>query len=145
MILQSKQYLFKLRNTKVCIFRLVLRISPQSNFKVLCDLGIKFGVNPEKAINLLRAAKNLGLDIIGVSFHVGSGCQEPEAFASAIQQARMVFDQGRDLGFNMTLLDIGGGFPGHAGASVSFDAVSCVRQFEAQFCAMELCFVLPVS
>ncbi|KAH3847749.1 ornithine decarboxylase-like isoform X2 [Dreissena polymorpha] len=106
--------------------KLVLRILPSSNFKVLCDLGIKFGVNPVNAIHLLRAAKSLNLDVMGVSFHVGSGCQDPEAFAEAIQQARMVFDQGRDIGFNMTLLDIGGGFPGHARAPVSFDDISQV-------------------
>ena len=113
-----------LATKQFCIFRLVLRILPPSNFKVQCELGIKFGVNPAKAIHLLRAAKSLDLDVMGVSFHVGSGCQEPEAFVAAIQQARMVFDQGLDLGFNMTLLDIGGGFPGHAGSSIAFDAVS---------------------
>ncbi|KAH3696032.1 ornithine decarboxylase-like isoform X1 [Dreissena polymorpha] len=106
--------------------KLVLRILPPSNFKVQCELGIKFGVNPAKAIHLLRAAKSLDLDVMGVSFHVGSGCQEPEAFVAAIQQARMVFDQGLDLGFNMTLLDIGGGFPGHAGSFIAFDAISQV-------------------
>ena len=54
------------------------------------------------------------------SFHVGSGCEEANAFGVAIQQARDVFDKGLQLGFDMKLLDIGGGFPGQDSAPVSF-------------------------
>ena len=46
------------------------------------------------------------------SFHVGYLCQEAEAYADAIRKAREVFDIGRELGINMHILDIGGGFPG---------------------------------
>lgn len=47
------------------------------------------------------------------SFHVGNGCEEPEAYTAAIREARYVFDQAKEYGFDMKLLDIGGGFPGH--------------------------------
>lgn len=57
------------------------------------------------------------------SFHVGSGCEEANAFGVAIQQAREVFDKGLQLGFDMKLLDIGGGFPGQESAPVSFGEV----------------------
>ena len=57
------------------------------------------------------------------SFHVGSGCEEANAFAAAIQEAREVFDQAVEMGFNMELLDIGGGFPGHQAAPISFEEV----------------------
>ncbi|KAL3868356.1 hypothetical protein ACJMK2_041170 [Sinanodonta woodiana] len=103
--------------------KLVLRILPPNNFKVQCELGMKFGCQPAKARPLLEAARNLGLDVVGVSFHVGSGCREARAFAVAIQQARQVFDIGQDLGFNMNLLDIGGGFPGQRSAPISFDEI----------------------
>ncbi|KAI8882632.1 alanine racemase C-terminal domain-like protein, partial [Backusella circina FSU 941] len=46
------------------------------------------------------------------SFHVGSGSFDELAFVDAVQRARWTFDQGEKLGFNFTLLDIGGGFPG---------------------------------
>ena len=45
-----------------------------------------------------------------MSFHVGSGASDPAAFASAIGLAREAFDDGLALGFEMDLLDIGGGF-----------------------------------
>lgn len=106
--------------------KLVLRILPTSNFKVQCELGNKYGCHPDKARHLLEAARNLGLNVMGVSFHVGSGCEEAEAFAVAIQQARTVFDLALDMGFNMTLLDIGGGFPGQQSAPIPFSEIAHV-------------------
>ncbi|XP_063448000.1 ornithine decarboxylase-like [Mytilus trossulus] len=92
--------------------KLVLRISPQSNYKVKLDLGKKFGCHPMHTSKLLEMAMKLKLDVIGVSFHVGHGCLETGAFAAAIEQSRKVFDIGLAMGFDMHLLDIGGGFPG---------------------------------
>ena len=46
------------------------------------------------------------------SFHIGSGSRNPPIFEFAIGEAKKVFDMGADLGFEMDLLDIGGGFPG---------------------------------
>jgi len=77
------------------------------------QLGIKYGCDPiAEGPDLLTLARDLGLNVVGVSFHVGSGCKEPAAFRRAISLARDLFDMGTELGFNMTLLDIGGGFPG---------------------------------
>ena len=42
----------------------------------------------------LQAAKELGVAVRGVSFHVGSGATDPEAFRKAIQLARDAFDVG---------------------------------------------------
>lgn len=41
-----------------------------------------------------------------------SGCQDPEVYVHAISDARCVFDMGEELGFHMSILDIGGGFSG---------------------------------
>jgi len=61
-----------------------------------------------------------------VSFHVGSGCESVDAYRSAIANAKYVFELGKVLGFNMTLLDIGGGFPGTKVTKVSFDEIAKV-------------------
>lgn len=50
--------------------------------------------------------------MIGISFHVGSGCMDPPVYAKAIQTARKLFDFAEAIGYNFKLLDIGGGFPG---------------------------------
>ena len=49
-----------------CFGRLVLRISPQSNYKVKLDLRKKFGYHPLKASELLEMAMKLKLNVIGV-------------------------------------------------------------------------------
>ena len=43
---------------------------------------------------LMQAAKDLGVVVKGVSFHVGSGATDPEAFKEAIKLARGAFDAG---------------------------------------------------
>lgn len=89
--------------------KLVLRILTDDS-KSLCRLGLKFGAPLDVCPSLLSLAKELGLDVVGVSFHVGSGCKDPEQFADAIWRARRAFDMGAAAGFKLELLDIGGGF-----------------------------------
>ncbi|KAI9505627.1 pyridoxal-dependent decarboxylase [Coemansia spiralis] len=102
----------------------VLRILTDDSSS-LCRLGLKFGASPETTESLLATAKQLGVNVIGVSFHVGSGCQSETAFTDAIMRARSVFDQAEKLGFHFNLLDIGGGFPGRGDQSgLSFATVA---------------------
>lgn len=49
---------------------------------------------------------------MGISFHVGSGCRDYPIYHKAIGICKDLFDEAESLGFNMSLLDIGGGFPG---------------------------------
>ncbi|XP_056637570.1 ornithine decarboxylase-like isoform X1 [Diorhabda sublineata] len=88
--------------------------------RIRCDdvsakyvLGKKFGALPtEDSLDLLKVAKSLNLNVIGVAFHVGSGCMNYGIYYEAIAAARKVFDMGRELGFKFQILDIGGGYPG---------------------------------
>ncbi|KFB47199.1 AGAP011806-PA-like protein [Anopheles sinensis] len=92
--------------------QLVLRIRHDA-LKVRCVLGKKFGCDPiNEAPALLRKAAQLSLEVVGISFHVGSDCEEPEVYYHAIQSARGLFDYAKSVGFELSLLDIGGGFPG---------------------------------
>ena len=47
-----------------------------------------------------------------------------KAFVDAIQNARTIMNYGTKLGFNMTLLDIGGGFPGNTGTEDYFAEIA---------------------
>ncbi|KAH9954741.1 ornithine decarboxylase [Russula dissimulans] len=89
--------------------KLVLRILTDDS-KSLYRLGLKFGAPLATAPGLLAKAKGLGLDVIGISFHVGSACYDPAAFSDAVQRARAAFDMGLAAGYNFSLLDVGGGF-----------------------------------
>lgn len=78
-----------------------------------CRLSSKFGAPRAKWRPLLATAKKYGLDVIGVSFHVGSGCRDGTRYELALKDAREIFDMAKkDFGFDMSVLDIGGGFPG---------------------------------
>jgi ornithine decarboxylase len=85
-----------------------------------CPMSNKFGCAVEACEELLRKARDRGLTVVGVSFHVGSGCQKPNAFTDAIRRAEEVMTAGAALGFSMELLDIGGGFPGNDDVDVPF-------------------------
>ena len=105
--------------------KLVVRILPPDDSKSQCQLGMKYGADIKNVPKLLKAAKDLGLNVVGVSFHVGSGCYDPTAFLAAIAQARTVFDMGETAGYHFDLLDIGGGFPGQKTSKISFEEI-CV-------------------
>ncbi len=78
-----------------------------------CRLSSKFGAPRAKWRPLLATAKKCGLEVIGVSFHVGSGCRDGTRYELALKDAREIFDLAKkEYGFNMSVLDIGGGFPG---------------------------------
>ena len=88
---------------------LFLRISTDDSAS-LCRLSQKFGASMDNTQELLVLAKQLGLNIVGVAFHVGSGASDPSAFRQAVCDARNVFDAGAKLGHDMHTLDCGGGF-----------------------------------
>lgn len=89
--------------------KMVLRILTDDSSS-LCRLGLKFGAPLGEVRGLLRKAKQLNVDVVGISFHCGSGCKDPALFGDAIRRARWAFDVGKEEGFDFELLDIGGGF-----------------------------------
>lgn len=89
--------------------QLLLRIWTDDS-KSQCQLSRKFGASEESIRPLLKLAKLLSLNVIGVSFHVGSGSHDPGAFVSSVDMAKRAFDIGHDLGFEFNILDVGGGF-----------------------------------
>jgi ornithine decarboxylase len=89
----------------------VLRIATDDSAAV-CEFSSKFGSPFANTQALLERARQLDIAIVGVSFHVGSGNSSPDAYFKALRDARDIFDRAEKLGFDMTLLDIGGGFSG---------------------------------
>lgn len=98
--------------------KIVLRIRCDAE-TAQCPLGMKFGCDPiHEAPSLLRLAYTLGLNVVGFSFHVGSGCQDPPIYHCAIHHCKILFDMATNLGFKPYLLDLGGGYPGNKGTSI---------------------------
>lgn len=81
------------------------------NPQALVDLNKKFGAHPADAMRLLRMAREQGLDVAGLCFHVGSQSTNVKAYVDAFKISRRLFDEAAAEGFNLRILDIGGGFP----------------------------------
>ena len=106
---------------------LLLRIQVDDS-KSTCVLSDKYGAPLDEVPFLLRRARELNLNVRGVSFHVGSGCYSPDAFPDAVARADRVFDMAKKIGIEMDVLDVGGGFPGVDTAELAFaDIAAALR------------------
>ncbi|MHB8882640.1 MAG: type III PLP-dependent enzyme [Thermodesulfovibrionales bacterium] len=74
-------------------------------------LSKKFGVELEEAEELLLYAKKKGLNPIGITFHVGSQCNNVYNWNSALDKAKILWDRMEQAGISLSVLDIGGGYP----------------------------------
>jgi diaminopimelate decarboxylase len=91
--------------------KLLLRLAVDDS-QSKCKFNIKFGCKLKQVEELLTIAKTLKLDVVGFSFHVGSGCSSAENFYDAIRDCKSAVDIAKNMGLSITIIDIGGGFPG---------------------------------
>jgi ornithine decarboxylase len=99
---------------------LILRIRVP-NTGSMVELSSKFGAHPGEAVDLIAQALNLGLGVEGISFHVGSQCNNFDNYSQALNFASSIFKEAElrkyHIGFTgkedkkRKILDIGGGFP----------------------------------
>ena len=90
--------------------RVLIRIKV-NNVGSTVELSLKFGADSDQALYLLKKAHLLGLQPVGVAFHVGSQCVNLENYMEALDISSLIFNQAAKMGLNLTVLDIGGGFP----------------------------------
>ena len=90
---------------------LLLRVSFR-NPGAMVDLSRKFGCDPEDLLALARLAADLGVNVRGLSFHVGSQVRDAAKHVQAVRACMKLMAAARRerLGAFDTL-DIGGGFP----------------------------------
>ena len=107
--------------TAKCVLRIIT-----NDQDAVCKFSMKFGADMYAAPKLIDLAMELGLDLVGVSFHVGSGQMSPRAFSESIENARRLFDYARETHGcrSMHLLDLGGGYAGSPHMMDLFDEVA---------------------
>ena len=74
-------------------------------------LSRKFGCDVEMAGELLLESRNLGLDPLGVMFHVGSQQTDPQQWQKPIREAASIVHRLAAQGIQLTTVNLGGGFP----------------------------------
>lgn len=89
---------------------LLMRLS-FPNPDCVVNLSYKFGIDPEHAISLAVKARDMGLSVKGLCFHVGSQSLNPFKHVDAITECRRLFNLLTVEGFSLEMVDIGGGFP----------------------------------
>ncbi len=99
---------------------LILRIRVP-NTGSMVELSSKFGAHPGEAVDLIAQAFDMGLGVEGISFHVGSQCNNFDNYSQALNFASSIFKEAElrnyHIGFTgkenkkRKILDIGGGFP----------------------------------
>lgn len=89
---------------------LVLRIRVP-NTGSMVELSSKFGAHPGEAVDLILEAFKVGLVVEGISFHVGSQCNNFENYMQALQLTASILKESASRGHKINIIDIGGGFP----------------------------------
>jgi len=103
--------------------KLLLRIITDDS-QSICRFSTKFGAPLNTTFQLLSLAKELGLNVAGVSFHVGSGCMSADSFVAAIRSAKRVFQEAEEVGYQFSILDLGGGWPGNNTQKIDFRVIA---------------------
>ncbi len=89
----------------------LLRVSFRSESAAV-DLSRKFGCTPADVPGIASQARDLGIHIRGLSFHVGSQSLSPTSHVQAIKTCAELIREVHVCAENpMDILDIGGGFP----------------------------------
>lgn len=116
---------------KQCPDAVVLLRLRIDNSSAHVDLNKKFGAAKEDALKLILRAKEAGLDIVGIAFHVGSQTTSADPYLNALDIARELFEETQSAGIKLRILDIGGGFPVPE-PKIKFNLSEMLRQINAR-------------
>lgn len=113
----SRQELYKISQfaPHSQVFMRVLMRSTEAEW----PLSRKFGCSSSKVIPLMHYAKEVGLDPIGLSFHVGSQTRHPHMWDDSLDAISAIWHNAAEEGFGLSLLNIGGGFPAYYGVDIT--------------------------
>jgi len=98
----------------------IARIAPRSRVYVRIvvpnegsdwPLSKKFGVDVDLAVSILEYAQEKGLVPYGITFHVGSQCNNFRNWLIGIKRASELWQKAKAKGLRLQMLNIGGGIP----------------------------------
>lgn len=82
-------------------------------------LSRKFGCSSSMVIPLMHEAQELELNPVGLSFHVGSQTRHPYMWYDSLDAVAAIWHNAIEEGFELKLLNIGGGFPAYYGVDIT--------------------------
>lgn len=102
--------------------RLLLRLAVDDS-KSLCKFNIKFGCKIENLRKLIQVVNSLNLNLVGFSFHVGSGCSSANIYYDALKICKEAQKISNEYGYITRIIDIGGGFVAYTDG-ISFEDIA---------------------
>lgn len=82
-------------------------------------LSKKFGCDADMALAVMDTAKTYGLNVVGISFHIGSQTRHPTMWDANLDIMAGIWNSARARGHNLTMLNLGGGFPAYYGTNIT--------------------------
>lgn len=124
MTFDCEEELYKIRDNHPGA-RILLRLAVDDS-QSLCKFNIKFGCPPENVSRLVKVVSDLNLNLVGFSFHVGSGCKSADTYYDALRLCRRAMGIAQEYGYNISVIDIGGGFVAQTDhtCDVSFEKIA---------------------
>ena len=97
--------------------RILIRILPdEQEGDTQASLSCKFGAPLKTLPALVQAAQQGNVTVVGVSFHVGSHCHSAIPYQNTLKLSRVWWNSlEKELQCPLSVLDIGGGYPGESG------------------------------
>jgi len=87
---------------------LIRLLVPDNNSKQ--PFGKKFGAPIQWVPTIIELSKQYKIKITGISFHVGSECENPAQFTKALHLCKLAMEIAYEQDIHMNIIDIGGGF-----------------------------------
>lgn len=122
MTFDSIEELFKIKQGHPTA-QLLLRLCVDDSDSI-CKFNSKFGCKMEDVERVLQTVSELDLNLVGFSFHVGSGCQNPVSYYKALQDCKLACVIASHYDIPIKIIDIGGGFPASNTAKISFESIA---------------------
>jgi diaminopimelate decarboxylase len=109
--------LIKILNSDSSNVNLLLRVNPNyipkglSKSSATGSKACSFGLDKKEILEALRIIQNCPkLNFKGIHFHIGTGIRNPKAYSGVIKKLYPLFKKIKSLGFEIEILNVGGGF-----------------------------------
>jgi len=103
-------------------------------YKCGSNLSKKFGCEIEEIDHLACESRDKNLNVLGVCFHVGSQTSCNQAYVDMLISLRKEYTSLEEKGFNLKVLDIGGGFPSFWDAPIDmYEFCTPIREYLSLF------------
>lgn len=109
-------------------------------------LSRKFGCSSSMVIPVMEAARNTGLEVAGLSFHVGSQTRHPHMWLDTLDFVESIWNYSKEQGFDLWLLNAGGGFPSYYGVDITDSVEYCEtlnREIYDRFIGLKYLMIEP--